>query len=127
MSKQAARLRRPGYNQIAIAISGCFENLIDHNAVPEMHFSRDAQAVEFPFLPAQIGSELGFRLEYLIDIFSHSCEVGIHRGRLSHYVQQSHRCAYVRGELASEFHGFLGGFFSASTNDEPAQLFWVAA
>ena len=56
MSKQAAGLGRAGYNHIAIAIAGCFEDLIDYDAVPEMHFSRDAQPIKFSFLTAQIGS-----------------------------------------------------------------------
>ena len=47
MSKQAARLRCACHNQIVIAGPDFFENLIDHDAMSEMHFSRDAQSVEF--------------------------------------------------------------------------------
>jgi len=59
VSKQAARLRCACYNQIVVAIPGFFENLIDYDAMPEMYFSGDAESVEFTFLTAQIGSELG--------------------------------------------------------------------
>src|SRR3982750_1793985 len=57
VSKQAARLRCAGHNQVVVAGSGFFENLIDYDTMPEMHFSGDSQAVEFAFLTAQISSE----------------------------------------------------------------------
>ena len=58
VTQQTARLRRAGHNQVVIAVAYFFEDLVDHDSVPEMHFSGDADPVEFSFLAAQIRPEL---------------------------------------------------------------------
>src|SRR5205809_7261588 len=57
MTEQPARLRRAGRDQIVIAFAYFFEDLIDHNAVPNAHFGRNTDAFEFLFLLEQIHSE----------------------------------------------------------------------
>jgi hypothetical protein len=57
MAKQAACLRRAGHDQIVVAITRFFENLVDHNAMPKPHFGGDTEAFELSFLPAEICSE----------------------------------------------------------------------
>ena len=54
VAKQSPRLRCAGHDQIVIALARFFENLIDHDPVPKMHFSGNTQPFELSFLPAQI-------------------------------------------------------------------------
>src|SRR5215510_10493004 len=58
VTKQTACLGCAGHNQVIIAVADFFEHLIAHEPVPEMHFSRHAEPVEFSFLTAQIGPKL---------------------------------------------------------------------
>ena len=58
MTKQTAGLRCAAHNQVVIAVAHFFEDLIDDNAVPEMHFGGYAEPVEFSFLTPQISPQL---------------------------------------------------------------------